>query len=170
MENSRGRKYKSMTNYFCPLSKGRCRRKCSPMMEFAPKDIPKITDIYGNWVHLAQRESRYWGKQNLDPEEQHCCSWLMWKWHVFEDYLLYPLGLIRILQYMETLILFVLQGVPQKILIECCWNHGAQAKSPIAGTSCICNFLSSLSMNKQQGVPKNPKVRILEFNLPQWFS
>ena len=70
---------------------------------------------FGNWVHLAQRESRYWGKQNWEPEEQHCCySRILWNWHVFKDYLLYLLGLIRILQYKETLILFVLQGVPKK--------------------------------------------------------
>ena len=71
---------------------------------------------FGNWVHLAQRESRYWGKQNWEPEEQHCCySRILWNWHVFKDYLLYPLGLIRILQYKETLILFVLKDVPKKL-------------------------------------------------------
>ena len=40
---------------------------------------------YGNWAHVAQRESRYWDKQNGDPVEQHCCSQLMWKWHALED-------------------------------------------------------------------------------------
>ena len=26
--------------------------------------------------------------------------------------------------------------------IECCWNHGAQAKSPVTGTPCVCKNVS----------------------------
>ena len=30
-------------------------------------------------------------------------------------------------------IMNVIQGVQKKMTLECCWNHGAQAKSPVAG-------------------------------------
>ena len=44
-------------------------------------------------------------------------------------------------------------GCPKKWLIECCCNHSAQAKSPVAGTPCVWIFFwSFLTKTKQDQV------------------
>ena len=48
-------------------------------------------------------------------------------------------------------------GCPKKIvLIECCWSHGAQAQSPVAGTTWALKvfFWSFLTKTKQDQVPQ----------------
>ena len=40
--------------------------------------------------------------------------------------------MIQILQYFPF---YDLQGVPKNVLIECCGSHGAQAQSPVVGTT-----------------------------------
>ena len=44
-----------------------------------------------------------------------------------------------------------IRGVPKNWLIECCWNHDAQAKSPVAGTPVVWKnvFWSFLTKTKQ---------------------
>ena len=47
------------------------------------------------------------------------------------------------------------QGVPKNVLIECCWSHGAQAQSPVVGTTWAWKvfFWSFLTKTKQDQAP-----------------
>ena len=48
----------------------------------------------------------------------------------------------------------IIQIFPKKGLIDCCWNHGAQAKLPVAGTPGVWKnvFWSLLTKTKQDQV------------------
>ena len=83
VDNSRGKNWKPWPSLPVLWVKVGTAADVHPWWGLLLKDLQSYR--YGNWAHVAQRESRYWDKQNGHPEEQHCCSRLMWKWHVLED-------------------------------------------------------------------------------------
>ena len=61
------------------------------------------------------------------------------------------------------------QGVPKNVLIECCWSHGAQAQSPVVGTSGawkVFFFMLFLTKTKQDQVP--PVMNMVTFSSTEY--